>query len=482
MKVAREEADSGDGTEDEEKQVTSLLSTPLTDRSTIPSPSLRSFPSSASVSPASGQTDLETFPQPPAGVYTHYTRRRTSATRLDSVVDLADTLTFPDPMSSTTGNRGPKPSSFSGDVNEENPEQFWREVEEYLSGETETAKCARFQNLLRARSAADVWYKQLAEEVRASWSRLKGAYDKEFVSDDAPQISDTDMLHILLHGAPDLENVLTHKDTQSGTLSYHKWWKNQLRVAVMTKGAGEHLAEQVRKQLLPQLRKYVPAVKSWRELYDGLEKVEISKLQDEVDIVEQVVKLTLKASTQSPSQTPAPAPASTTATVATVSSEQTVTLTREQFTQLLTRQAVMAPPNPVSAFPNNTYAPARPFRGAAPQGAPADRLATLRRNALEPPANNEEGRKLYEQQIADWHAKNEGLEPNEHRPYPLTPGTLPVTNARTCWTCGLDAHGRSGSCNNVPVKTLENRWRVEAGRIINSARAIHVGRRLDGVS
>lgn len=139
------------------------------------------------MSPASGQTDLETFPQPPEGVYTHYTRRRTSTTRLDSVVDLADTLTFPDLMSSTAGNRGPKPSSFSGDVNEENPEQFWREVEEYLSGETETAKCARFQNLLRARSAADVWYKQLSEEVRASWSRLKGAYDKEFVALPKPQ-------------------------------------------------------------------------------------------------------------------------------------------------------------------------------------------------------------------------------------------------------------------------------------------------------
>lgn len=184
------------------------------------------------------------------------------------------------------------------------------------------------------------------------------------------------------------------------------------------------------------------AVKLWRELYDSLEKVEISKLQDEVDIVEQVIKLTLKASTQSPVQTPAPEPASTTATVATVSSEPMVTLTREQFAQHLARQAVITPQNPVSAFPNNTYAPARPFHGAVPQGAPADCLATLHRNALEPPVNTEEGRKIYEAQITEWHAKHEGFEPNKHRPYPLTPGTLAVTNAHSWWKCGLDVHGR----------------------------------------
>lgn len=76
-----------------------------------------------------------------------------------------------------------------------------------------------------------------------------------------------------------------------------------------------------------------------------------------------------------------------------------------------------------------------------------------------------EGIGLYNTQILLWqntYGQN-GKGPNETRPYPLTPGTVPVASGE-CWRCGHRTH-HPGPCPAPPVPTLETKWRSIAQTI-----------------
>ncbi|TFK21578.1 hypothetical protein FA15DRAFT_562588, partial [Coprinopsis marcescibilis] len=50
------------------------------------------------------------------------------------------------------------------------------------------------------------------------------------------------------------------------------------------------------------------------------------------------------------------------------------------------------------------------------------------------------GKGQYAAQIDAWSTEHGPTrKPNEHRPYPLTPGTSPVASGE-CWTCGRPSH------------------------------------------
>ncbi|KAI0651486.1 hypothetical protein C8Q79DRAFT_1004773 [Trametes meyenii] len=366
---------------------------------------------------------------------------------------------------------GPKPDPFSGDLNQENPEQFWRDAEEYLIAEADNVKCVRFKNLLRARSPADLWYKTLGEDVRTSWSSLQDAFAKEFISTTLVSLSDDAILGNITQSLPKWEDLITYKDTQGGTVPYHIWWKNELRNLVFANRAGDHLANTVVNKLPHALRsQFADDVRDWATLYRALDGINVRKLQADVEYHYEISGGRDRAT-----------PTSTVANIAAVAPPATqnptqVVVTVDVLTELLNRATLAH--NPVSQF--QTSQPSMPARvetrplaktnaqavtGAlrylTPKDA-AERFAMVERNALAPPPNTDEGRAQYERQVRDWHAKYEGQQPNEQRPYPLTPGTLPVAK-RDCWKCGQSAHGQGNPCNNTKVPELENTWRVIAG-------------------
>ncbi|KAF8145311.1 hypothetical protein K438DRAFT_2099566 [Mycena galopus ATCC 62051] len=94
----------------------------------------------------------------------------------------------------------------------------------------------------------------------------------------------------------------------------------------------------------------------------------------------------------------------------------------------------------------------RPFRPDS------ERLIDLERDTLVQHPNTDTGRSLYQQQVRDWNAQHQNRQPNELRPYPLTPGTAPLDSRGECFNCALLGHMTDG-CPNPSMPPLEKKWR-----------------------
>ena len=179
---------------------------------------------------------------------------------------------------------GPRPS-FAGELNNENPKQFWKDVDEYLSNCDESEKCKRFGNLLRAGSAAESWFEGLDKATKEDWDALEQAFKEKFVPKVIQQISDTDLVALLLENKPSEDDLLTCKTTALGTLPYHVWWTNELDNHVAKYKASQHFAERIREALPYVLRKHVSTVSSWEELYKAIKEADAGKMKEEVDFL-----------------------------------------------------------------------------------------------------------------------------------------------------------------------------------------------------
>ena len=103
-----------------------------------------------------------------------------------------------------------------------------------------------------------------------------------------------------------------------------------------------------------------------------------------------------------------------------------------------------------------------------------ERLADVLSKALSSHPRNVEGIALYNTQIILWQSTYglSGKGPNETRPYPLTPGTVPVASGE-CWKCGHRTH-HPGPCIAPAVPALETKWRSIAQTIRKRAEAAAV--------
>jgi hypothetical protein len=118
-------------------------------------------------------------------------------------------------------------------------------------------------------------------------------------------------------------------------------------------------------------------------------------------------------------------------------------------------------------FPTNSYqqtdtTPRTPYAAERPAH---ERLSDVLAKALPMHPKNTEGIAQYNAQITLWqstHSQN-GKGPNETRPYPLTPGTVPVASGE-CWKCGYRTH-HPLPCSAPSVPALETKWRSIAQSI-----------------
>jgi hypothetical protein len=95
---------------------------------------------------------------------------------------------------------------------------------------------------------------------------------------------------------------------------------------------------------------------------------------------------------------------------------------------------------------------------------PAERMNNVIRLTLPIHSNTPAGQVLYNTQIAQWNTLYTGQQVNETRPYPLSPGTAPVTSGE-CWKCGLLRH-ISNSCKSPSqIPRLERRWRAATSNL-----------------
>ncbi|KAJ7487191.1 hypothetical protein B0H11DRAFT_2230504 [Mycena galericulata] len=125
------------------------------------------------------------------------------------------------------------------------------------------------------------------------------------------------------------------------------------------------------------------------------------------------------------------------------------------------------PPNAFTAPQQQQQIPAPP-----PAYRPdAERLVDLLKNVPLHHPPTDAGRTAYAQDISDWNARNGSRGPNELRPYPLTPGTVPLDSRRECFNCALLGH-LTNDCPNPAMPPLEKKWRQIAASIRNGANGI----------
>jgi hypothetical protein len=135
------------------------------------------------------------------------------------------------------------------------------------------------------------------------------------------------------------------------------------------------------------------------------------------------------------------------------------------------------PATPNIPRPRPPVSPGTPFIPSAPPRSPRtifrsddERLADAERNRLPHHPPTSEGLSKYKAQVVAWTAANPSGRPNEHRPYPLTPGTMPVGSGE-CWKCGLAGHRGDNDPGTNLVPDLEATWRRIAGGIYSRANA-----------
>ena len=86
------------------------------------------------------------------------------------------------------------------------------------------------------------------------------------------------------------------------------------------------------------------------------------------------------------------------------------------------------------------------------------RMEALKQNARDPYPDTQEGRRAYEADMTKWHVRyGDANRADETRPYPLTPGTLPVGQGECFW-CGRDWHGMNNPCPANVIPLAGNQW------------------------
>lgn len=74
------------------------------------------------------------------------------------------------------------------------------------------------------------------------------------------------------------------------------------------------------------------------------------------------------------------------------------------------------------------------------------------------------GKVAYQAQVAKWSAQNGDRPVNKMRPYPLSPGTLPVASGE-CWKCRYTGHHGPDCPDPNLVLVIEQKWRSIAATI-----------------
>lgn len=81
--------------------------------------------------------------------------------------------------------------------------------------------------------------------------------------------------------------------------------------------------------------------------------------------------------------------------------------------------------------------------------------------------NTEAGLTAYQMQVTDWHRANPNGAPDEQHPFPLIPGTAPLSSCE-CYDCRHQSHMQGAPppvCAGLTLPTEEHLWRQIAGFI-----------------
>lgn len=326
------------------------------------------------------------------------------------------------------------------------------------SGLTEADKVRFFELSIKTKTPAETWLLALTAADKTSFKAIRAAFEVQWPTKTVT-IKTTAEKQALLDETilkpSDLGKRVAASLGAEEELSHVVWADKVERLSSDIPDTNNLLVTSTRKKLPKALLKLVgPKPMTWKQFADAVREISIEELMEKVEEERESVRYT-PIMPNTPSK-------------ALGSAFQNINLTQQpQSNQAGQYQPRQAPPQPRTPL------------GTFTERLPHERLADVLSKALPLQPNNPEGHVIYNNQITVWQTTygQSGKGPTESRPYPLTPGTVPVASGE-CWKCGTRAH-HPAACPTPPVPVLETKWRSIAQTIrkkteIAAAAAVNV--------
>ncbi|KAG2754982.1 hypothetical protein P692DRAFT_20720691 [Suillus brevipes Sb2] len=179
----------------------------------------------------------------------------------------------------------PTPSSFSGTDNE-NPQNFLREVERYIHLNRiadEATKVIIFGTFISAGSQADIWWNALTTAQMASWATVKAAFTTQWPAIVVAAKSTLDYQRELLVLRLKEDDVGEHITVAGVSTWSHLHYHGRLLKLVQDAGVANALVfiHQVREALPRVIRNLTsPAPTTWTVFLDEIKNADINVIQD----------------------------------------------------------------------------------------------------------------------------------------------------------------------------------------------------------
>ena len=337
--------------------------------------------------------------------------------------------------------------SFTGKPEDQDPQDFMNQLERIIlmkTGLTEPEKVRFLELSMKAKSPAAAWFATLVDGNKKSFAAARVAFELKWPVKAITEKTTAEKQALLdetILKVGDLGRRVAASVGAEEELSHIVWADKVERLAGDIPDTNNLLVVSTRKKLPKPIVKLIGLkAMTWKELADAVRSITLEELMEKVEEERDLIRYALASRVTAPN----------TPSKALGSAFQNINIATQPRT-----------------FPTNQYQqtetnPRAPYNADRPAH---ERLSDVLTKALPIHPRNSEGIAQYNAQVLLWqttHGQN-GKGPNESRPYPLTPGTVPVASGE-CWKCGQRTH-HPGPCVAPPVPALETKWRSIAQTI-----------------
>ena len=345
--------------------------------------------------------------------------------------------------------------SFTGKPEDEDPQDFMNRLERIIlmkTGLSETEKVRFLELSLKAKSPAAAWFVTLVDGDKKSFATARAAFEVRWPAKAVIEKTTAEKQALLDENTLKISDLGKRVAARVGAeeeLTHIVWADKAERLANDIPDTNNLLVASTRKKLPKPVVKLIGLkAMTWKELTDAVRSITLEELMEKLEEERELVRYALASRPTAPN-TPSKALG---AAFQSINIQQPRLFPANQYHQTET-----------NANPKTPYTADRPAH---------ERLSDVLSKALQIHPRNAEGIAQYNAQVMAWHAAHgqNGKGPNETRPYPLTPGTVPVASGE-CWKCEQRTH-HPGPCTAPAVPAPETKWRSIAQTIRKRAEMV----------
>ncbi|RDX46162.1 hypothetical protein OH76DRAFT_1485752 [Lentinus brumalis] len=369
--------------------------------------------------------------------------------------------------------------TFTGHRNVDEPRAFWHKffqtcVQLRLDAKS---KCEYFASTLELDSPAYTWFHTLPTATQNDYDQLKAAYETKYRTTQKPDaMPDDDALEYLEKTFPVAATGLLEYDNKPNEPARRRYrsWGRDIAAAAHKQRIDSRVVSMLKKRVPKVLQEVIGKASSWDEFADAIEAADEERMKTRLEETARIERVEKQMEAMMKNQGPSARERELEALIRKMS-QISVTPQSVPPRVAANTQTQYAPPSQQQPPTTRTQSgPTQTTNGGVGRAGttPADwpaRLAALKLNARNPHPDTPDGKAAYYNDVKRWAERyGVGTRADEHKPYPLTPGTRPIGSGE-CWYCGRDWHGGNQSaCIATPVPIAEKEWRRLADSILKN--------------